>query len=343
MNLKPATERTFLMTTSNTVISLDNSEDQPLSPKSTDNNGILSSTRIKQRRATVTPAEIPAGQLPRYLRDPNRYAVGASRRQSLPAASLNTKFGTANYSQKIPSKLKAKLDEIDNPTDHELTDSIDGRDDSIGQKSFPLDNRLLECDKNEINNSSERLKSDIPQNCENQSNKDIKVLIGSTPTFNGRYSGVKKTSLSIGNYEQPRRHSIAVSVLTNPQRTGIDSPLSGRFDNSLYNSKDRVITVEPRERKASVSPGRKVGRYIPKPDNHLLLSIFSFLCCCPLLGLVALIYSVQVDMNYENGKKEESVFKSKNARCWALMGVMIGMLTILGGSLYAVIVLAILS
>ena len=35
------------------------------------------------------------------------------------------------------------------------------------------------------------------------------------------------------------------------------------------------------------------SRYVPKPDNHLFLSIFSCLCC-PMIGVVAVIFAVQV-------------------------------------------------
>ncbi len=44
----------------------------------------------------------------------------------------------------------------------------------------------------------------------------------------------------------------------------------------------------------STQPGPWVTMANTKPENYLALSLFTLLCCCWMLGIIALIMSLQV-------------------------------------------------
>lgn len=65
---------------------------------------------------------------------------------------------------------------------------------------------------------------------------------------------------------------------------------------------------------------------IPCPNNHLVLSILVTLFCCLPTGIVAIIYSCQVNSLYNAGKTTEAQNASKWALRWniiSLVGVAI--------------------
>lgn len=62
----------------------------------------------------------------------------------------------------------------------------------------------------------------------------------------------------------------------------------------------------------------------PRPNNHLALAIVSTILCCLITGIVSIIYSTQVNTKYDAGDYEGAVQASKNAKTWALVGIITG-------------------
>ena len=62
----------------------------------------------------------------------------------------------------------------------------------------------------------------------------------------------------------------------------------------------------------------------PKPNNHLVIAIISTIACCLITGIVSIIYSTQVNSKYEQGDYAGAVAASKNAKLWALIGIIGG-------------------
>lgn len=76
--------------------------------------------------------------------------------------------------------------------------------------------------------------------------------------------------------------------------------------------------------------------HIPRPDNHLCMAITTMICCCLPLGFVGLICALQVDKEYDDGNRENAVWRSKQAKYWSLTAVVFGMLGIIGASFYLI-------
>ncbi|HEX6160583.1 MAG TPA: CD225/dispanin family protein [Thermoanaerobaculia bacterium] len=78
--------------------------------------------------------------------------------------------------------------------------------------------------------------------------------------------------------------------------------------------------------------GQRIRRFPAPPaiPNYLVSSLFVTLCCCTPLGIVALVFSTQVNSKLIAGDIAGAQAASKNARTWMLIGVVLGIL-ILGG------------
>jgi len=240
------------------------------SPKH-DEDDILSSTRVKQRRATVAPTELPIAKLPRYLRDPGRYG-NKTRRQSMPAQYISH--------QPLPSiRLATETsyidEEIDKTSDNEpKVKEVQTRPPKSPVKlckSFPLDHRLHVGNETsptlEINNSSETLSTS------SRASRDF--IIPDLGTYNNGHD-VHELELTIGfrssphtpqrtltpssiHTDQIRRHSIAVSKISESANRVRSESLPGMTDlgtiePSLCVSRDRIISVQSRE---DVESGRR--------------------------------------------------------------------------------------
>ncbi|RZS90439.1 CD225/dispanin family protein [Aquimarina brevivitae] len=68
----------------------------------------------------------------------------------------------------------------------------------------------------------------------------------------------------------------------------------------------------------------------PRPNNYLALSIISTILCCLVTGIVSIIYSTQVNTKYDAGDYAGAEQASKNAKTWALVGIIAGAVIILG-------------
>ena len=231
------------------------------SPKPDQDHDILASTRIKQRRATVAPTELPTAKLPRYLRDPGRYG-NKTRRQSMPAQYIT--------SQPLPSIRVATEkscigEETDNQSDNEanrLPPRPAKRPVKLC-KSFPLDYRLQigseSSSTQEINNSSETLSSSSKAELGMDNNvDDLELTIGfrSSP-----YNQKRTLTPNSIHTDQIRRHSIAVSKISESNRVRSESSLPGMTDlgtiePSICVSRDRIISIPSQE---DVESGRKIS------------------------------------------------------------------------------------
>lgn len=62
------------------------------------------------------------------------------------------------------------------------------------------------------------------------------------------------------------------------------------------------------------------GSMPPKPDNHMVLSIITIFLC-QVLGIIALVMSLQSDSAYKSGSYDEAVKKAKTAKTLSLVGI----------------------
>lgn len=233
-----------------------------------DEDEILTSTRIKQRRATVAPTEIPTVQLPRYLRDPGRYS-NKTRRQSMPAQYITSHHGQLP-SIRLATEKSSICEEVDTCSDKEPTIREQAPKSPVKIcNSFPLDYRLQNgqnsnrCDSGttlEINTSLETLSTSskaspdliIPQigiDNRGKSVGNLELTIGYRSSQPNKYKqGSLNPSYNKVHSDKIRRHSISVSVLSDSNRIRSERPLPGMADlenmgRSLCKSRDRIISV----------------------------------------------------------------------------------------------------
>jgi uncharacterized membrane protein len=61
-----------------------------------------------------------------------------------------------------------------------------------------------------------------------------------------------------------------------------------------------------------------------KPSNYLAWAIVTTILCCLPFGIVSIVYSTKVDGLYFNGQYEEAEAKSKEAKKWAIIAAIVG-------------------
>lgn len=64
----------------------------------------------------------------------------------------------------------------------------------------------------------------------------------------------------------------------------------------------------------------------PCPNNWLVPSIFSTLCCCLPFGIVAIVYAAQVNGKHRSGDYEGARKAADNAKLWTLIALGIGLI-----------------
>ena len=67
--------------------------------------------------------------------------------------------------------------------------------------------------------------------------------------------------------------------------------------------------------------------YAPKPDSNMGLAIFTTLCCCLPLGIVAIIYASKVNDYYNSGNYQAAVQAAKDAKNWCIWGIVGGIVS----------------
>lgn len=58
-----------------------------------------------------------------------------------------------------------------------------------------------------------------------------------------------------------------------------------------------------------------------RPSSYLALAIVSTILCCLPTGIVSIIYATKVNSAYEDGKYDEAMKASKNAKTWGLVSI----------------------
>lgn len=62
-----------------------------------------------------------------------------------------------------------------------------------------------------------------------------------------------------------------------------------------------------------------------RPNSYLALAIISTILCCLPAGIVSIIYSAKVNSLYEDGKYNEAMNASRNAKTWGIVSVVIAL------------------
>lgn len=73
---------------------------------------------------------------------------------------------------------------------------------------------------------------------------------------------------------------------------------------------------------------------MPKPDNNLALAIFTTVCCCLPLGIVAIIKSSRVDNLYATKNYEAAIAEAESSKKFSTYGMVAGMIF---GALYSIV------
>ena len=62
-----------------------------------------------------------------------------------------------------------------------------------------------------------------------------------------------------------------------------------------------------------------------KPDNHMALAIFTTICCCLPLGIVAIVKANSVNSLYMMKQYQAAVMASNEAKKWSVIGIVISL------------------
>ena len=74
-------------------------------------------------------------------------------------------------------------------------------------------------------------------------------------------------------------------------------------------------------------PQQNYGRQeVPpvKPNNNLILAIFTTLCCCLPFGIVAIVKASKVDSLFNTGQYLAAQNAADEAKKWSLIGIGVG-------------------
>ena len=95
--------------------------------------------------------------------------------------------------------------------------------------------------------------------------------------------------------------------------------------------------TRPDDATACPDCGRRVPQFAAPPNipNYLVQSILVTLCCCLPLGLVAVIYSAQVNGKLVAGDIAGAQAASRNAKMWAWIGFGLGVVLSIIGLLFS--------
>jgi hypothetical protein len=61
--------------------------------------------------------------------------------------------------------------------------------------------------------------------------------------------------------------------------------------------------------------------YVMKPNNNMALAIFTTICCCLPLGIVAIIKANSVDSLYMAKQYSAAMMAANEAKKWSIIGI----------------------
>ena len=67
-----------------------------------------------------------------------------------------------------------------------------------------------------------------------------------------------------------------------------------------------------------------------KHTLYLILGIIMVICCCPVAGILVIIFSIQASSEYQVGKITEYQSKIKMCKIALLIGAIVGLLATIG-------------
>ncbi len=67
------------------------------------------------------------------------------------------------------------------------------------------------------------------------------------------------------------------------------------------------------------------NQFYPKPDNNMVLAIFTTLCCCIPIGIYAIIKANDVNKFYMMQQYEMAVNAASEAKKWCFIGIGVGL------------------
>lgn len=104
-------------------------------------------------------------------------------------------------------------------------------------------------------------------------------------------------------------------------------PYDGLEGQRIIITEAPMINVStPNGQRLLIPPMRPAGDRI---ESYLFLSLFTLICCCFPLGLVATILSCQVGLYAQRGEIKKARYVSEKAKHIATIGILIGTFTVL--------------
>ncbi len=67
------------------------------------------------------------------------------------------------------------------------------------------------------------------------------------------------------------------------------------------------------------------NQFYPKPDNNMILAIFTTLCCCLPIGIYAIIKANDVNKFYMMQQYDMAVNAASDAKKWCFIGIGVGL------------------
>ena len=84
------------------------------------------------------------------------------------------------------------------------------------------------------------------------------------------------------------------------------------------------IVVRFQHQETTIPPFQQDSQLPFKPNSGMGLAIFSTLCCCPLLGIYAMVLAGKVDSLYYLGYYREAEMKASDSKKWSIIGIVFG-------------------
>ena len=64
----------------------------------------------------------------------------------------------------------------------------------------------------------------------------------------------------------------------------------------------------------------------PKPNNYMALAIFTTVCCCPPVGIYAIIRAMKVNDYYLMKQYDAATLASNDAKKWSVICIVLGVI-----------------